>query len=346
VILDTVCADLLDYLLRDFYFCGIRKQYDERFLRHAAVVDSSETGRPVLAYSLISKRRQMKSSVFSSLFDALELRYTLAEVVHTHRVKNAFSVMAIEGCNFCYQSLDEAAKKEFIRMIMKMGDDELVSYVREQHPTSRHILDFYSKHSPYSESMLWTYSKDPERARALSSHIWTPVERFYLERLIVEYLNETLPASEKLIDGDCLIYMMPDPRSLYKELETHVIYLDENGNRKVDTLLYLTRTNEFPPRSRAVDNMIQRTISQRDNLVKKYEDLWHASLFLSPDVDYDAVQPSIAKLIEELFLVLKYNVPVESRKEILDGKIHERLLKLASEARRFTNFEQIFKSEL
>jgi len=356
IILNTICADLLDYLPRDFYFCGIGKRYDERFLKYAVIVDYPGKGRrksyPVFAYRLISKRRRIKFSVLSSLFDVLELRCTLAEVVHTHRTKNAFSTMAIESFNFYYQSLNESTKQSFVDKMMQMGDDELLSYVREQHPTSKHILKYYFKRLPFNECVLWNYGsieKNPDLAKALSTHIGNPRERVSLEKLLVEWLNSSLPNTGKLAEGDCLIYMMPDPNLLYKELNTNVIYLDENGNPKVNTLFSLTKIGRpYSPLPHTVLAIIERTRSQRNNLIGKYKNLWHTSLFTSPDIDYRNIQPTIVKLVENLFSVIGYNAIVESheRMTLLNEKLHKRLLTLSHDQRRFGTFEEILNSKM
>ena len=100
--------------------------------------------KPVFAYNLVGKRNELKHSVLSSLFDTLELRYTLAEFVHTHRTKNSLSAMAIEAFNYYYQVLDEPAKNELIKKLMRFGDDELLFYISENNEISKYILDFYT----------------------------------------------------------------------------------------------------------------------------------------------------------------------------------------------------------
>ena len=350
IILNTVCADLLDYLPRDFYFCGIKKTYDERFLKYATINDcldkKSRKPCPVFTYRLIGKRKELRHSVLSSLFDVLELRYTLAEVVHTHRTKNAFSAMATEAFNYYYQSLDEATRQKLVNKMMQIGDDELLSYVKEQNPTSEYILNYYFKRRIYRECILWNYSEEnAELDKALSGHIKNPKERLYLERLLVRSLNSTLSISEQLKDGDCLIYMMPDPGRLFKELKTNVIYLDENEKTKVNTLLSLTKTRKmYSPMPRNIRVVIERTKLQRSLLIRKFKSLWHTSLFISPNLNYLSIQPMIASMIENLFDVIGYKLPVEAPKILLNKDLHEKVLVLTKDKRGFATFEEIFKN--
>ncbi len=159
IVANTICADSLDYLKRDFYFCGIEKTFDKRFLKYTVVCKGSERKKNnlIFGYRITNKRGKVKMSVLSGLFDLVELRYSLAELVHTHKTKNAFSVMAIESFNYYYESLDKSKQKEILEKILKMGDDELLTFIRDSHKTSKYILDYYFQHNPYKEFTLWNY---------------------------------------------------------------------------------------------------------------------------------------------------------------------------------------------
>lgn len=353
IVLNTICSDLLDYLPRDFYFCGIKKTYDERFLKYSTVVDHQEKrnkGSPVFAYRLLSKRQEMKFSVLSSLFDVLELRYTLAELVHTNRTKNAFSAMVIEAFNFYYQGIQDEKVRESVReSIMRMGDDELISFLRRENPVSEHILNYYFSRKPYREHILWdcqTIHSDPTLYKALENHIRNPQERFALEQLVVDWLNPCLQEKKKLLHGDCLLYTMPDPKSLYKELETNVIYLDEERKPAVVTLQSLTEPREpYSPTHNISNAVIKRTISQRENLINKYMNLSHASLYFSPRVDLSIVQPLVLTLMEDLFRngINCASVSIVGSTGLLPTEVEEKFTILKRSKRAFTSFEEILK---
>lgn len=353
IVLNTICSDLLDYLPRDFYFCGIKKTYDERFLKYSTIVDHQDQRNkvsPVFAYRLLSKRQEMKFSVLSSLFDVLELRYTLAELVHTNRTKNAFSAMVIEAFNFHYQSIqDDKARESFSQSIMKMGDDELVSFLRKAHPVSERILNYYFSRKPYKEHILWdcqTIHSDPELYKALETHMRNPRERFSLEQLVVDWLNPCLPEKKRIEYGDCLLYTMPDPRSLYKELETNVIYLDEERKPTVVTLLSLTEPREpYSPMHNISNAVIERTISQRTNLINKYMNLSHVSLYFSPRVDLSSIQPLTLTLMENLFRngLNCASVSIVGSTGLLPIEVEEKFRVMKRSKRAFSSFEEILK---
>ena len=355
IVLDTVCADLLDYLVRDFYYCGIEKKYDERFLKYAVISDfiegasgSHRSKYPIFAYNLVGKRKELRGSVLSSLFDTLELRYTLAEFVHTHRIKNAFSVMAIEAFNFFYQSLNQTQREELVNRLMIFGDDELLYYLKENNLTSRRILELYFKHKAYRECYICT-NKDiedlPQRINAINEHLLNARERIYLEKLLVELLNDELELSEPLKDGDLLIYVMPNPQRLFKELETNVRYLDANKNPKTGTLISFADTLEpYTSVSRPMRIIMERTQIQRNLLLQKFKNLWHISLFITPNVDFHQIQPLAIKLIESLFDISKCPIQInpDTPKSQLSITSHERLLEISKDKRSYKRFEDIY----
>ena len=353
IVLNTVCADILDYLPRDFYFCGIDKTYDERFLKYATISEKAEGSQRkaqfVFAYRLLSKRKEIKFSVLSSLFDVLELRYTLAELVHTNRTKNAFSAMAIEAFNHYYQSLGETEKQDFSERMLKMGDDELLSFLRAHDKTSEYILDHYFKRIPYQELILCDYTtmlSNRDLHTAIDRHIKDPQERLVLEKQIVEFLNPVLERENRLVLGDCLLYMMPDPAKLYKELDTNVVYLDEDGNPSVKTLSSLTKNRPpYSPTPGTMRAVIERTISQRNNLIKKFQNLSHLSLFVAPKLCDSKVQSTIVGIMEDFFKLLHYNGISFGSSEYIPQEIHDRFVTLNSRSRRgFTTFKQLFEN--
>jgi HD superfamily phosphohydrolase len=338
IVSNTISADLLDYATRDFLFCGIEKRYDERFLKYAVVADSSDG--PVFAYRLISKRNEIKSSVLSSLFDVLELRCTLAEFVHTHRTKNAFSAMAIEAFSFHYHSLESEARKQLVEKIMWMGDDELLSYLREVSKPSKHILNYYFSRLRYNEFVLGGDFSDVESEA--SKMLWNAEERLFLERCLVGFLR-TLPQNEDLVDGDILLYAMPSPKQLYKELETYVVYLDQNGNPTTEKMNSIAVTKDpYPSRKTSLSAVTHRIQNKREELIRKYEGLWRTTLYLSPKVNTSPA--TVAMLIEHLFQI----VHPERRgpqKEPLPSELYERVVAYSQgEHRRFENFKELFET--
>jgi HD superfamily phosphohydrolase len=354
IVSDTVCSDLLDYLPRDFYFCGIKKTYDERFLKCAIVGDLTDEEMknpiPVFAYNLMGKRDELKNSVLSSLFDTLELRYTIAEVAHTHKTKNAFSAMVIEAFNYYYQLISEEERREFDDRLMQFGDDELLSYLRKSNLTSGYILDHYYKRRPYRGCIIFTYKslENREINDAFYNHVQKARERLFLEKLLIEMVKYDPLVTEPVKDGDILLYAMPNPERLFKELKTNVKYKAKHKGEKIGTLSSLTeKPEDFESNSRAIKMMIERTTLQRNLLQEKFNYIWNTSLFLSPDLNSEKLQPIISRLVKQFLSCVKCDIKLDTEypvPELLCPEVHSRFWKLADKKRSWGSFEEMFNN--
>jgi HD superfamily phosphohydrolase len=92
---NTVCADLLDYVVRDLVACGMPVALGDRFLDYLTVTSDEEAGaldRRRLVLNL-DKRGMPRPDVESEVVKLLEYRYELAERVYFHHAKNSASVM-------------------------------------------------------------------------------------------------------------------------------------------------------------------------------------------------------------------------------------------------------------
>ena len=95
---DTICADLLDYLHRDWYHIGKPRYFDERILDYMEIrtrknnISMSVNGLPqptaddVFVIS-IGNRPKLRTDGISAILNLLESRYELAEAVLFHRTK-------------------------------------------------------------------------------------------------------------------------------------------------------------------------------------------------------------------------------------------------------------------
>ncbi len=86
IISGSICADLLDYLARDSYFCGISHKYDERILRYFR----TENG---IFYIDCQKDGIIRDDVLSEVINLLRLRYFMSERVYFHHAKTASGAM-------------------------------------------------------------------------------------------------------------------------------------------------------------------------------------------------------------------------------------------------------------
>jgi HD superfamily phosphohydrolase len=95
---NTVCADLLDYVVRDLEACGMPVALGDRFLTYFVITESplGAMERQLDAQRMalrLEKRGMPRPDVESEVIKLLTYRYELAERVYFHHAKNAASVM-------------------------------------------------------------------------------------------------------------------------------------------------------------------------------------------------------------------------------------------------------------
>lgn len=95
IVANTVCADVLDYIVRDLSACGMPVALGTRFLDYFQITPGNvpvKTNRHRMALRL-DKRGMPRPDVESEVLKLLTFRYELAERVFFHHAKNAASVM-------------------------------------------------------------------------------------------------------------------------------------------------------------------------------------------------------------------------------------------------------------
>jgi HD superfamily phosphohydrolase len=93
----TVCADLLDYLKRDAFHCGLKLAYDDRLEDYFAI----ENGDLVVR---LHKQGRIRHDVLNELIHLLQLRYTLTERVYYHHAKVSAGAMISRGVELALAS--------------------------------------------------------------------------------------------------------------------------------------------------------------------------------------------------------------------------------------------------
>lgn len=92
---NTICADLLDYLHRDWLHLGKPKHFDTRLLQYMEVRrrrETSDRASSVLIVNLREKER-VRTDAVSGVLDLLESRYLLGEVALFHPTKLCAAAM-------------------------------------------------------------------------------------------------------------------------------------------------------------------------------------------------------------------------------------------------------------
>jgi HD superfamily phosphohydrolase len=127
----AISADLLDYLRRDTYFCGLSQYYDPRIFE-SFIIDGN---RLVVN---VEKNGTIRLDTLSELVNLLRIRYTLSERVYFHHTKVASGAMISKAVEL---ALREGMSVEELRTLK---DETLIWTLRElytRNPTVAHLLN-------------------------------------------------------------------------------------------------------------------------------------------------------------------------------------------------------------
>jgi HD superfamily phosphohydrolase len=114
---NTICADLLDYLHRDWYHIGKPKYYEQRLLQYMEIRESAEK-EPKFVISL-GERPNVKTDAISTILDLLESRYQLAESVLFHRTKCSAAAVLERAVQELRESMPAKERQSWIETLPK-----------------------------------------------------------------------------------------------------------------------------------------------------------------------------------------------------------------------------------
>lgn len=136
---NTICADLLDYLHRDWHHLGKPREVDNRLLEYFELRTDVETLPPADGTALVINLRDgsnVRLDAVTAVFELLESRYQLGEVALYHRTKLSASAMlerlvaeVADGAGaddwFAGQldSLLECTDEELIDHLVRLGNE-------------------------------------------------------------------------------------------------------------------------------------------------------------------------------------------------------------------------------
>ncbi len=139
---NTVCADLLDYLRRDIYFCGLDEASGSRFMRYLTIGDATP-GVGSSPWRLIVRLTKNvdeppRRDVISELVQLLRVRYTLGERVYYHHAKMSSSAMVARAVwSAMHDDVEERLDLEKLR---ELGDDLLLDWLSTcGHEVAQHL---------------------------------------------------------------------------------------------------------------------------------------------------------------------------------------------------------------
>jgi HD superfamily phosphohydrolase len=132
---NTICADLLDYLFRDWYHVGKPRTFDDRILQYmeirsknAAEEQEKENNTPPSATDkfvvALGRSPKIRTDGVSAILELLEWRYQLAETVLFHRTKVAAAGMLDRALFELWD--EENDEDKIIEAVLTLSDEQLI----------------------------------------------------------------------------------------------------------------------------------------------------------------------------------------------------------------------------
>ncbi len=126
---NTICADLVDYLWRDYYFTGLPGKLGTRFLSYFFVTSSEDPDWPSHMALRISKKNRLRADVISEVLKYLRYRYELGERALRHHAKVAADTMLAKSVSMM---IERVGKPKVEAAFRKYGDDGILDYLIDE----------------------------------------------------------------------------------------------------------------------------------------------------------------------------------------------------------------------
>jgi HD superfamily phosphohydrolase len=208
----AISADLLDYLRRDTYFCGLSQYYDPRVFESFTL----DSGRLVMN---LEKNGMLRHDALSELVNLLRIRYTLSERVYFHHTKISSGAMISKAVEL---ALREGLS---IQELRTLRDETLIWMLRElytRNSTVAHLLNRLGSRQLYRACHVLTTEIGEKRRLEI-------VSRFHHDLEAREAAETTIARRSGIQPHEIIIYCPSYGMSL-SEAEVPV-RLDRGGIR-------------------------------------------------------------------------------------------------------------------
>jgi HD superfamily phosphohydrolase len=185
----AISADLLDYLRRDTYFCGLSQFYDERIFESFTIEDN----RLVIN---LEKHGMLRRDTLSELVNLLRIRYTLSERVYFHHTKISSGAMISKAVE---HALRDGFQAEELRTLR---DETLIWVLRERYsgnPAVGHLLKRFESRQLYRACYVLTVDIGESRREEI-------VHRFHYDAAQREAAEKAMAAAAGIQDHQIIVY--------------------------------------------------------------------------------------------------------------------------------------------
>ena len=227
---NTLCADLLDYLIRDVQACGLEGRYHRRILDYLTLVKHEGVVRLALR---LHKGRDVRRDVISEFVGLLQRRYELAERVYYHHTKMLTSGMVSEAIQAALRSTEDP-ESEFSdrRFLEQHGDQSLLHWLASvcSDPIANRLGEALLTRTKYKPVFKLSWRErhiDGEEASRVEG--WA--ERYNEDSNARWQMERTLEAYNELPAGSVVIYC-PSRKMQRKVAQALVIWKEGSGGEK------------------------------------------------------------------------------------------------------------------
>jgi len=286
MISNTVCADLLDYLRRDCFFCGLNTSMDYRFLNFLYLYNSGTSKRLVIR---LWKERDThaRKDLISELLRLLDNRYLLAEVVYYHHAKLIAGTMIAGAVQRYKNRINEKA-------LWSMGDVDLVQALLNLNNVESELIESFKNRILWKCIFEFTRADVAAMKEGTIEDIFSNIKEDWYKgadnRMVVE---DDLAEALLMKPGDVLIYCT-----------------DKDMNMKLAKMLVLW---EKEPKELKDCDMGRTIKAKRDAICDSHRALWAVKVFINPKYSEDEERKNLIILAMEY--LLEYNEKEKERKE-------------------------------
>jgi HD superfamily phosphohydrolase len=262
---NTMCADLLDYLIRDSQGTGLQMIYDEKIFKFFFIGKDINNGEHRLALSIFDKRGDERFDVLSEILEIMQMRHALAERVYYHKTKAIATSMLISILNKQIKKLPKDSNPyENEDSILNFTDSKLFEYLEgicSNDLKQAELLSMIKNRRLYKVGAIITARSAENLDLNISENFVRPYhdDEDYKEK--EKMLNEKIQMKNKV-----MIYCPPEhPQA--KEIQTFIQTRDKTRVAPLNQVKH------------------DLTIKQQVNFLskEKYKNLWKFFLFLHPD---------------------------------------------------------------
>jgi HD superfamily phosphohydrolase len=269
---NTICADSLDYVVRDKRHVGLPWELNTRLYKYFFITepiphqtaDAYEgqitTSRRLALRLFQSASQTVKRDLVTAILEVMHARFGLTSHVYYHRVKAAASVMLVRAMKD--SGIQEGNYYDLgSRSISKHSDESLLETINIRGSHSGEIVEALRRRQLYRPVVI------VPKAAAVKTKLGfdTFVDRLRTrkdERLHLEQILAT--------------------EAGFEELSHHVLIYCPGGKmqaKRVDVRVQLDPNRIWPLSTYPDEELIMRELKL---LSDKYHDLWHTYLFLHP----------------------------------------------------------------